>query len=138
MRRIRSRRFDRLRDEVREAGASNAFLVELRQQSGERQNRHVAGRRQSAQPRRELEPVHVGQQQILENQIGPLPAGKTESGFAIDGLDEIDRFVLEREVHELSRDRVVLDEQHARVAGHDARNLSMSSGSCRVSIGLVM
>ena len=44
-----------------------------------------------AQPRRELEAVHVGQQQILENQIGPLRWRKAERARAVDGFDEIDR-----------------------------------------------
>src|ERR1019366_7574827 len=91
------------------------------------------------QTARNLEPVHVGQFAVQENQRRGLLGGKPQSALTILGLQDRVPLRLERQPHHLPGCAVVLDDQDER-GGHGAspcerRCSAMTLGNESMSIG---
>jgi hypothetical protein len=75
-RKIRAYRFEeltrrnRLDQQSRESGVSGPRLFEPAEKTGERDDRQLRPSREGPKMPNELEPVHVGQNQILQYQVG--------------------------------------------------------------------
>src|SRR4051812_29227854 len=96
--------------------------------------------RQRTQALHELEPVHIGQDQILKHQVGGLRAHLGDRGRAVLRLDDTVSLDLERDFHHFARGGIVLDEEDSgRFHGCcPARYCATATGSLSTSMGLVM
>ncbi len=135
---------DRLDDEIVEARVGEARFVALRQQTREREDRHLAAARQRAQAPDELDAVDVGQHQILQHERDLARREHAERGRGIGCVDHREAVTRQRDVHHLARDRVVLDDHDGghcvplpALAAVRASSSARRPGNARVSIGLV-
>jgi len=73
----------------------------------------------AAQPRADLEPAHIRQVDVEEDQLGAHRFGVGESGLAVEGVDHGDALVLERQADEIDHVRLVVGDQDRQ---HDDRS----------------
>src|SRR3989442_1649312 len=92
----------------------------------------------------ELEPVHVGQEKVLQDQIRWRFGSQRECPGAVAGLDDRETLVAQSQAHELARNRIVFDHQDdSRLHEKDSlvkpcsRDRATMLANVRVSIGLV-
>jgi len=111
------RRRDRLGDDVVEAHARHAGLLELGDEAREREDRYVHRARDRAQLSHEHEAIGIRQHQVLQHHARPIGLHECARALSVRGLDDLVTVALECVAHHPPRCRVVVD-HHDLVLAH--------------------
>src|ERR1700686_2826520 len=91
---------------------TDALLIALHGQRGERDYRNGGGRIVSLEQRSGFEPIHAGKLNIHQDQVGLSVAGQRQPGLRISGADHGVAGGLHQEFRQLHVGGVVLDDQN--------------------------
>src|SRR5262249_5334079 len=106
---------ERLEQIVGEGEALPPRLVHLRGPARDGDDRPVLPTGQGAQLRQEVEAAQVGQQEVLQHDVGIVGAGKLEPGLSVARLDDVP-YSPQGQAHEISEGLVVIDDQNDGLA----------------------
>jgi hypothetical protein len=133
-----------LREEVHGALGPRAEVVEARGQARHDEDRHVRAPAERAHRTDELEPVHVREHEVLQDEVRPRLLEQREGAGAVPRLADAVPLALERDAEHAPRDRVVLHDQDVADGVHGPPPPSRgaapaqpatSAGNVRVSMG---
>ena len=122
---------------VVESSRRNVPFFDRREKPGECDDGHALGAGESAQLCHEIEPAHVREHDILENQIGHFRRRALDGAGTGVRFQRTVPFARQRDTHHLARDRIVFDDENSRAHGR-SRYDAMTSGRVRVSIGFAI